>query len=76
MDEIRYILFRNGVMVGKYTRAEWHTLTAKEIFRTYVYQVNRKCWYYSAWGSLIPINTCDLLPEIKALQLLINIDDL
>lgn len=76
MDEIRYILFRNGVLVGKYTRSQWSKLTAEEIFKCYVYRVQNKCWYYSAWGSLIPTNACDLPNEIKALQLLINIDDL
>ena len=76
MQELHYVLFQGGVLKGKYTHAQWRELKPEDIFNAYVYQTNSKVWYYSAWGSLVPLNNCDLPNEIKALQLLIDINDL
>ena len=48
----------------------------EDLFNAYVYLTNSKVWYYSAWGSLVPLNDSDIPNEIKAFQLLMNIDDL
>ena len=71
-----YYLFRDGLFVGKYLFSEWQKLRADEIFNSHVYSNRNKRWYYSAWGSLVPLNDSDIPNEIKAFQLLMNIDDL
>ena len=76
MQEPHYVLFQGGVFKGKYTRPQWRKLKPEDIFNAYVYLTNSKVWYYSAWGSLIPLNNSDIPNEIKAFQLLMNIDDL
>lgn len=76
MSEPHYILFQAGVFKGKYSRSQWRELKADETFNSYVYLTNSKVWYYSAWGSLVPLNDSDIPNEIKAFQLLMNIDDL
>ena len=48
----------------------------EDLFNAYVYLPNSKVWYYSAWGSLVPLNDGDIPNEIKAFQLLMNINDL
>lgn len=76
MTEPMYYLFRQGLFVGKYTRPQWRELKADEIFNNHVYLPNSKCWYISMWGSLVPLNDSDIPKEIKALLLLIPIDQL
>lgn len=76
MQEPHYVLFQRGVFRGKYTRPQWRKLMPEDLFNAYVYLPNSKVWYYSAWGSLVPLNDSDIPNEIKAFQLLMNIDDL
>ena len=76
MSEPLYYLFRKGLFVGKYTRPQWRELHADDIFHSYVYLSNSKVWYYSAWGSLVPLNDSDIPNEIKALLLLTPIENL
>ena len=76
MQEPHYVLFQGGVFRGKYTRSQWRKLMPEDLFNAYVYLPNSKVWYYSAWGSLVPLNDSDIPNEIKAFQLLMNIDDL
>ena len=76
MPEPHYLLFQGGVFKGKYSRPQWRKLKPEQIFNSYVYLTNSKVWYYSAWGSLVPLNDDDIPNEIRAFQLLINIDDL
>ena len=76
MPEPHYLLFQGGVFKGKYSRPQWRKLNPEDLFNSYVYLTNSKVWYYSAWGSLVPLNDDDIPNEIRAFQLLINIDDL
>ena len=76
MQKPHYVLFQGGVFKGKYTRSQWRKLNPEDLFNAYIYLTNSKVWYYSAWGSLIPLNDSDIPNEIKAFQLLMNIDDL
>ena len=76
MPEPHYLLFQGGVFKGKYSRPQWRELKPEQIFNSYVYLTNSKVWYYSAWGSFVPLNDSDIPNEIRAFQLLINIDDL
>lgn len=71
-----YYLFRDGLFVGKYLFSEWQKLRADEIFNSHVYSNRNKRWYYSNWGSLIPLNDCDLPKEIQLLLMLTPIDSL
>ena len=75
-SEPHYLLFQEGVFKGKYSRPQWRELKPENIFNSYVYLTNSKVWYYSAWGSLVPLNDVDIPNEIKAFQLLMNINDL
>ena len=76
MEPCIYYLFRDGLFMGKYTRSEWSKLTAESIFKCHVYRTSNGHWYYSAWGSLIPLNNCDIPKEIQALLLLTPIENL
>lgn len=76
MSEPMYYLFRKGFFVGKYTREQWRAVHADETFHSYVYLSASKVWYYSAWGSFVPLNGSDLPNEIKALLLLTPIESL
>ena len=75
-SEPHYLLFQGGVFKGKYSRPQWRELMPEQLFNSYVYLTNSKVWYYSAWGSLVPLNDSDIPNEIRAFQLLMNIDDL
>ena len=76
MEIYRYILFRKGQFIGKYTCEQWWDIRADQTFECYVYLIQSKVWYYSTWGSLVSLNDSDLPNEIKAFQLLMNFDDL
>jgi len=76
MEVYRYMLFRKGQFIGKYTREQWRAIHANHIFECHVYLIQSKVWYYSAWGSLVPLNDCDIPNEIKALLLLTPIENL
>lgn len=76
MEVYRYMLFRKGQFIGKYTRKQWRAVYADQIFECHVYLIQSKVWYYSAWGSLVPLNDCDIPNEIKALLLLTPIENL
>lgn len=71
-----YYLFREGVFIGKYTVKQWPKLTAEDIFKCHIYRKANGCWYYSNWGSLIPLNDSDLPKEIQLLLMLTPIDSL
>lgn len=71
-----YYLFREGVFIDKYLFSDWMNLKPDEIFDCYVYSNRNKRWYYSNWGSLIPLNDCDLPDPIKLTLMLLPIDEL
>lgn len=76
MPKNHYLLFQEGVFIGKYNPVEWSKLTAHDIFESYVYREANGCWYYSNWGSLIPLNNCDIPKDIQLLLMLIPLDQL
>lgn len=67
-----YLVFYGAQLYGEYSQTEYINCYKELPEGSYLYTPD-KTWYLRQWGSLTPINLCDLSKEVRMYCLIMGI---